>query len=533
MAVAAPIQVATVGQLIPAVLAHRLAAAGSGARDRCPRPRPVSCGRDGRAPARTCVTSMSSSVTTASMASNDIDGREHRRAGGRWCARRDRAVLRSSRATPRRSGVAAVPSAHRLCSTPNRSARRASICAGPSTYACAAASSMASGRPSRRRHSEATATALRSLIVERRLDGDRPVGEQPHGVDGGDACRLALVRARGGQRRQRHDDLTGDAEWFPARRQHPQVPCRGEQADGRGGRHRRSRARSCRGRSRRAPTRSGRGCAASTLGPGHLAHADRLGDRRCHRARPGGRREIDEPHAVREALLHVVGHLDRQAGLAHAAGTGDRDERTVVEPLGDDGAARRRARRSWSASAAADGEPADLPAAPGAGPDHEGRPAVSAASPATIARSRSRSSSPGSRPSCSPSSVRARWKARSASAWRPSRWSASISCAQRCWRSGSATVAASRSAISAASPPASKRASLRSSTIVRKSSSRRVPAARAGPSARSGAGAPRHSRRAAVSASMASSASPSSSARRPSTTRCSNSWASTRSATRR
>ncbi len=158
---------------------------------------------------------------------------------------------------------------------------------------------------------------------------------------------------------------------------------------------------------------------------------------------------------------------------------------------------------------------------------------VSDTSSATIARSSSRSSSLGSRPSCSPSTRRARWNARRASACCPSRCRATISCAHRCSRNGSARVAEWRSAISAASPPTSKRAALRSSTIARKSSSSRTHAALARPSTRSGAGEPRHNPRALASTSIASSASPCSRARRPATTSSSNSRASTRSAAMR
>ncbi len=88
---------------------------------------------------------------------------------------------------------------------------------------------MASGRPSRRRHSEATAAAFSSLTTNVGSTAVGAIGEQADGVDGRDPRRLVLPDGRRRQWCQRDDDLAGHAERFPAGRQHSHAACCGEQ----------------------------------------------------------------------------------------------------------------------------------------------------------------------------------------------------------------------------------------------------------------------------------------------------------------
>ena len=60
--------------------------------------------------------------------------------------------------------------------------------------------------------------------------------------------------------------------------------------------------------------------------PGLLLQAQDLGQRRRHRSRIDQRRQVDEPDAVGERIEHVGSYLERQAGLADAAGPDQRQQ---------------------------------------------------------------------------------------------------------------------------------------------------------------------------------------------------------------
>jgi hypothetical protein len=80
-----------------------------------------------------------------------------------------------------------------------------------------------------------------------------------------------------------------------------------------------------------------------------------------------------------------------------------------------------------------------------------------------------------------------------ASAWRPPRYSASMRRYQRCSRRGWTVVSPSSSPTSSAWRPRARSAAMRSSTAIRRASSRRMASARAaGTSGRSGSAGPRH-----------------------------------------
>ena len=61
-----------------------------------------------------------------------------------------------------------------------------------------------------------------------------------------------------------------------------------------------------------------------------LAQAERLRDRRHDELRLADRRELDEGRAVREPLAHAGGELEREPGLAGAAGADQRQQAHVV-----------------------------------------------------------------------------------------------------------------------------------------------------------------------------------------------------------
>ena len=74
------------------------------------------------------------------------------------------------------------------------------------------------------------------------------------------------------------------------------------------------------------------------LAPGTLRSVqqyDPMGDGARERRRVGDRGERDEPRAVREARRNNAGDLDREAGLADAARTGQRHEACVLDQSRD------------------------------------------------------------------------------------------------------------------------------------------------------------------------------------------------------
>ena len=137
----------------------------------------------------------------------------------------------------------------------------------------------------------------------------------------------------------------------------------------------------------------------------------------------GERGERDEAGAVGELRGEPVGQLDREAGLADAAGPGEREQAHVgigEQRGGGDQvglAAEQRGRGSGEGGRGQRGRRDDR----GGGRGRGGVPGSSAGSWARIADSSRCSSRPGSRPRSSTSDVRTRRSTSSASAWRPQR----------------------------------------------------------------------------------------------------------------
>ena len=188
--VAAPIHLTFGRQSVPTVLAHRLeqavAALGTG-----------SLGDDQRAPDEVdqrrehIADDDASSVTTASIASNDIEaGNTARRwkivrSTGSRHARSNRAGSACCDADPGRS----VPG------SPAPRVGHAGVDLGRAEHVCLGGRELDGQReavepPAQRGHGGCVAF----VDAERRLDGRRPIGEEAHGVDCGDARRIELVR---------------------------------------------------------------------------------------------------------------------------------------------------------------------------------------------------------------------------------------------------------------------------------------------------------------------------------------------------
>ena len=62
-----------------------------------------------------------------------------------------------------------------------------------------------------------------------------------------------------------------------------------------------------------------------------LAHAQRRGDALCDEAGGAGRGQVHEPNAVAVAIEYVCRQLQRDARLADAARTGDREQTRLAD----------------------------------------------------------------------------------------------------------------------------------------------------------------------------------------------------------
>ena len=250
-----------------------------------------------------------------------------RRAGRTAAARPARAGRSSSRSSPRsvccRSGASRAPpvSSGRRCSS------RASSASGDSTLTRAAASSIASGRPSRRRQISAHALSSAAKLG---LDRARPLDEQRD--------RLGL-RASGGTG---YSLLAGEAQRLAARDEQLQARAGGEQL-GEPAAPRRAPARSCRAQQQLA-------CRADVLGEAVLR---RRAPARSSARRAPGRASGAERHqadAVREVARRPRPRPAARGASCPAARAGQRHERASLAQQRDHlGRARARGRRAASA----------------------------------------------------------------------------------------------------------------------------------------------------------------------------------------
>ena len=177
---------------------------------------------------------------------------------------------------------------------------------------------------------------------------------------------------------------------------------------------------------RRRPTRKPR-AAATTAGTAALV---------------GHRGQLDH-HDVASGVGGVGGRLERQPGLAHAAGAHDRDQPLGRPSGGAASRARARGRPSATPAGAGLGGP---PAAAGASARRRaGRPARPGARPRAARR-------PGSRPVSSASRRRKSWAARSASACRPARGERSAPAGHGCARAAGRRRAARLASATSSGP---------------------------------------------------------------------------------
>ena len=200
----------------------------------------------------------------------------------------------------------------------------------------AAANSSASGSPSSRAQIVATAAALLGVSRNSGLHRLRPLQEEPDGrVPREVAALRQMPQVRHGQRRHRALVLAGDAEGRPARHQDRERGAGAEEIGDQGGR-RQQVLEVVEDEQETLRTEVGDQPLAERPLAG-IRQVERLGDRRGDQAGVAERGQPDEPDPVREAAAQVAGHLEREAGLPHAAGSGERDEANVrpAQQIGD------------------------------------------------------------------------------------------------------------------------------------------------------------------------------------------------------
>ena len=249
-------------------------------------------------------------------------------------AREQPPVLRSSRSwlqsmAPRsvrwRSGRSRPPADSR----PSRSPRRWAIAAGDRSRIRAAASSIASGRPSSRRTISATCVPFSAVSAEVGPDGHRSLDEQAHRLRLQERFRPSVDTRRGQrQRRDRELLLAGDPQRGPARHDDRQLWRRPQQVgDDRGARD----------DLLEVVEHQQRGAVLEVVlhaidgRPLRGEQPDGRGDRRRHEVRIGHRRERHEPRAVGVPVDAVARERQRQPRLARAAGAGERQQPRPVQ----------------------------------------------------------------------------------------------------------------------------------------------------------------------------------------------------------
>ena len=382
-------------------------------------------------------------------------------------------------------------------STRNRSGSRSASCAGLIDRMRAAASSSASGTPSRRMQISATAVGGRRRRARSRVAPAR--ARSTNSCTAGDLGQRSRAARRGspgtGSGGTDHTTSAGDAERFPAGREHVHVraPAQHELDELARGvedvlavvehEQQRPATRGAR-RSSRASDRLGRCCTSSASATAAataawVAHG----------------RELDEADTVGEAAAMVVGEAVREPGLADTAGTEQREDAARLEQPG----------RELEVAFAPDerrglGRHAAPRVAPGrrsrvARPVTAGATQARSARSSRIAVSRSRIAADGSSPSSSRSRPRNSCATRSAS-----RLPAGAVEREHQLRRRSARAADGRRSSASSSPddllvPADRGARRRSAPrATTRSSSRRIASGRIhSASANSANAAPRHS----------------------------------------
>ena len=199
---------------------------------------------------------------------------------------------------------------------------RSRISPGASSLARAAASSIASGRPSRRRQTLRDVRCAAGVELEAGIDRLRPSCEEPHGI--GLDERLERKAGIGSlERRHRILALRRQPQRRAARGQDPETRGSGEQVADEG-----------RGREDllEVVQHEQHAALAEVLDhafgqvPLALADVERLRDRGHEQLRVRDRREADEQGAVAELGLERVRDRESQPRLARPSGTGERDE---------------------------------------------------------------------------------------------------------------------------------------------------------------------------------------------------------------
>ena len=254
------------------------------------------------------------------------------RQGGQHAAPRRR---RGARRSIRRSRAACADARG---GRPGRHPTRRGDCraeratpSGSSSRARAAASSMASGRPSRRRQISTMASALSSVKREVVADGLGPIDEQR--TAGNEPSSLDRRSLRGRRHRQRADGVLAlgpKPQHGAARREDLRAPGSGPAAASRSGatlhdllevvQHEQGR----RVRERARPGRRGRAPALDDQRPTAAAMRGSTSSGSGDRGRAARTRV---PCGV--AIVQPLAHGDRQPRLADAAGTGEGDEPDV------------------------------------------------------------------------------------------------------------------------------------------------------------------------------------------------------------
>ncbi len=304
-----------------------------------------------------------SAPRTCSAAASGRRPGEHRRAPRGHAGRRGRAG-RSS--TPMAAARARRRSGRRLvgsCSRANRSSSRREISWTDSDRTRAAASSMASGRPSSDRHTSSTSSAVSASAANRgrrrqRRERANSATESSTRDSGSSACRTSPSRPRG--------------TWLVASTRRVGAA-----------------SSSCSTRSATGPTTCSQLSSTSSVGappsrsdrarltPGDV---ERLGHELRHRRARVRAVETDQPHAARP--VGRPGDLDGEPGLADPRRAHDGDDAAVR----DDSPATVARSASRPPGPSQRGEVADRRRAAPAGPDPEPTPTALLAAPAPRAR---------------------------------------------------------------------------------------------------------------------------------------------------